>query len=144
MAVDVISKINDAIINNLDISLLATKYSSILRNCDYIGFKPFFLATLLGRTSHIEILIKCNANLINEENIDSQSPLYIAADIGHQNIISLLIKNNAIVNKALYLAIKNDNTKILQNLINKSPNLNTEINNNPMIQLLHNYIASIP
>jgi ankyrin repeat protein len=131
---EIISQINYAIINNLDIYSLSAKYSSILGYTDYIGFKPFFLAILLGRASHIETLIECNSSLIDEEDVDGKNPLYVAADIGHQHIISLLIRNKADINKALYLAIKNDNTDILQNLINKKSSLNNkDIYNQSMI-----------
>ncbi len=133
---EIISQINYAIINDLDIYSLSDKYSSILGYTDYIGFKPLFLAIILGRASHIETLLDCNNTLIDEEDIDGKNPLYVAADIGHQHVVSILINNKANINKALYLAIKNDNTNILQNLINKKSSLNNkDIYNQSMIHV---------
>ena len=61
---------------------------------DLNGFTPIHLACKLGYLDMVQLLLKSKAN-INSLSTEDESPLIIAAQFGHWEVVEFLLKHGA-------------------------------------------------
>ena len=104
-----------------------------------LKFKPeldIYDLSALGGAGQISALLATNSKSVHEYSGDGFTALHVASYFGHANVVSLLLKNDADVDKvamngsdltALQSAVASTHTEVVKILLDYKPNVNVRM-----------------
>lgn len=108
-----------------------TSYNSFIDSHNEHGDTPLTCAARRGNVNICEILLESNACINETTSNVRQTPLLLAIEHGHEDVVDFLLKNGADVQISdnvnitpLYAAIKGQNLTIIENLIQAGCDIN--------------------
>jgi ankyrin repeat protein len=114
----------------VDVNAVSSKSNLICRFWRINGSTPLIVASDLGRSSVIELLLKRGAS-VDSRGTDCWTPLMLAAQKGHQYVVRMLLDYGADINEsatdqqtALIVAVLSRQRDIIEILIQKGADRN--------------------
>ena len=78
------------------------EFDFYITDCSHLTNDDLFDAAKLGNKQKMEIILECNVTDLNSIDIDGQTPLYLAAENNHEDLVRLLLMQRGIdVNKGI-------------------------------------------
>ncbi|CAL1291841.1 unnamed protein product [Larinioides sclopetarius] len=100
---------------------------------DNKGFNVLHIASSFGRVETVKFFLEYHKPSINDETIDGKTPLHLAIQYGHKEVVEILLQNNACTNfksggfSSLWYAVWYDRKEIVEILLERTQNVNANV-----------------